>query len=592
MALMNPDTAAEPATLADVIARRALRVHFQPIVSVPTGRVLAYEALSRGPQGSAYANPLPMFQAAREHGLLASLERVCRERAIESWVDTGLSELLFLNVSPEVLIDPSHISGITIQLLADHGLTPPHIVIEITEQSPGIDPGLMAEAAEHYQSMGFSIALDDLGDGYAGLRLWSQLDPDYVKLDRHFVSGLDHDRVKRRFVRSIIDIAHSLGSRVIAEGVEQEGELDALLELGADYCQGWLFARPNPAPHLAREKLDSCLVALAASRRPSVAATEIRRLCVTLPALETTLSVATAAERFSRLPEANALAVVDEQGTPVGLLGRRQLMALLGNRFGFDLYGRQSIDKIMQRGALCVEAGEPLERVSRKVTGRDDSMRDEDFIITDGGRYLGIGHVINLLQLFTEQQVQIARQANPLTQLPGNRPIRAALEHYRSQASPFVACYLDLDHFKPFNDRFGYAMGDQMILTLARVLSDAAGRNDFLGHLGGDDFILLLNDDSGLQSKLSRIQRCFRDESLQLLPESERQAGGFHAKDRFDQWRFFPITRLSITALRVPPTARIDNFGDLWSRFKGAAKRAENGRVVVTVRTNSDEIPR
>lgn len=584
MALMNPDTAAEPATLADVIARRALRVHFQPIVSVPTGRVLAYEALSRGPQGSAYANPLPMFQAAREHGLLASLERVCRERAIESWVDTGLSELLFLNVSPEVLIDPSHISGTTIQLLADHGLTPPHIVIEITEQSPGIDPGLMAEAAEHYQSMGFSIALDDLGDGYAGLRLWSQLDPDYVKLDRHFVSGLDHDRVKRRFVRSIIDIAHSLGSRVIAEGVEQEGELDALLELGADYCQGWLFARPNPAPHLAREKLDSCLVALAASRRPSVAATEIRRLCVTLPALETTLSVATAAERFSRMPEVNALAVVDERQLPVGLLGRQQLMALLGKRFGFDLYGRQPIGKVMQTRVLCVEANEPLERVSRKVTGRDEATRDEDFVITDGGRYLGIGHVINLLQLVTEQQVQIARQANPLTQLPGNRPIRTALEHYQRRSRSFVACYLDLDHFKPFNDRFGYALGDQMILTLARVLSEALERDDFLGHLGGDDFVLLLDSDHDLHARLGSIQRRFADESLALLPESERRSGGFHAKDRFGQLRFFPLTRVSITALRILPEAREQSCGDFWSRFKPTAKRAESGRVVVTLK--------
>lgn len=583
---MIPHVAADAAiSLADVIERRALRVYFQPIVSVPTGSVLAYEALSRGPRGSAYANPLSLFQAAREHGLLAQLERVCRERAIESWIDTGLSELLFLNISPEVLIESSRHSGIAIQSLADYGLTPPHIVIEITEQSPDIDPGLMADAAERYQSMGFSIALDDLGDGYAGLRLWSQLNPDYVKLDRHFVSGLDRDRVKRRFVHSIIDIAHSLGSRVIAEGVEQEGELDALMELGADYCQGWLFARPDPAPHLEREKLESRLVALSGARRSSAAATEIRRLCVALPALDTSLSVAAAAERFSRMPEVNALAVINEYQMPVGLLGRQQLMALLGKRFGFDLYGRQPIARVMQTRALCVEANEPLERVSRKVTGRDETTRDEDFIITDGGRYLGIGHVINLLQLFTEQQVQIARQANPLTQLPGNRPIRAALEHFLRQGQTFVACYLDLDHFKPLNDRFGYALGDQVILTLARVLSESLERDDFLGHLGGDDFVLLLGSDRDLQARLSAIQCRFVDESLALLPQSEREAGGFHAKDRFDQWRFFPFTRLSIAALRVPPNARLESFGNLWSRFKTVAKRADNGRAVATLKS-------
>ncbi|MCE3028223.1 bifunctional diguanylate cyclase/phosphodiesterase [Salinicola sp. DM10] len=578
-----PNVPAVPA-LQRLLDARDLRMHFQPIVSVPTARVLGYEALARGPQGSPYASPLPLFCAAREAGQLAPLERLCRERAVESWVATGLSELLFLNVTPEVLIDPAHIGGQTVALLAAHGLSPQQIVIEITEQSPGIEPRLMAEAAQHYQAMGFAIALDDLGDGYAGLRLWSQLNPDYVKLDRHFVSGLDHDRVKRRFVRSIIDIAHSLGSRVVAEGVEREGELQALVELGADFYQGWLFARPSPAPQDQRAELEAQLTALAAARRQSAAATEIRRLCVALPTLGAGTSIAEAAECFSRLPNASALAVVDQRRQPLGLLGRQQLMALLGKRYGFDLHGRQPVETVMQRRALCVEAGEPLEQVSRKVTGRDESMRDEDFIITDAGRYLGIGHVINLLQLFTEQQVQLARQANPLTQLPGNRPIRAALEHYQRQNKPFVACYLDLDHFKPFNDRFGYALGDQMILTLARVLSESVEREDFLGHLGGDDFIMLLDSAAGLHRRLARLQHNFAAESLELLPETERLAGGFEAKDRFDQLRFFPHTRLSITALQVPADAHVDSFGDLWSRFKSAAKRAPHGRVVVRLR--------
>ncbi|WP_295036141.1 bifunctional diguanylate cyclase/phosphodiesterase [Salinicola sp.] len=588
MAFMNPPLAPiDNPSLEEIVARRDLSVHFQPIVSVATGHILAYEALSRGPRDSPYANPIPMFRAARACDLLAALECGCRERAIESWVGTGLGELLFLNVSPEVLIDPENLGGRTLALLEQHGLSPARIVIEITEQSPGIDPDLMAEAARYYQAIGFSIALDDLGDGYAGLRLWSQLNPDYVKLDRHFVSRLDEDRVKRRFVRSIIDIAHSMDSRVIAEGVEREGELDTLLELGADYCQGWLFARPDAAPHRMREALEARLASLAANRRPATAATEIQRLSVPLPALDADLCVAEASERFSRLPHANALAVVDGRSRPIGILGRQQLMALLGKRFGFDLHGRQPITKVMRTQALCVEAHEPLERVSRKVTGRDEASRDEDFIITDGGRYLGMGHVINLLQLFTEQQVQLARQANPLTQLPGNRPIRVALEHYQRQARGFVACYLDLDNFKPFNDRFGYALGDRMILALANLVSSELGREDFLGHLGGDDFILLLDDGKNLHRRLAGIQRRFIAESHALVPADARAEGGFHAKDRYDQWRFFPLVRLSIIALRVGAEARVESFGDLWSHFKPAAKRAGNGRIVVRLDRHS-----
>ncbi|WP_110685505.1 bifunctional diguanylate cyclase/phosphodiesterase [Salinicola aestuarinus] len=584
-----PNTVAtEEETLIDVIERRRLRTHFQPIVSVATGRILAYEALTRGPEGSSLATPLALFAAANRCRRLAALEQACLACALERWARTGLDALLFLNISPDVLIDVPVFVETFVPLLDRVGLAPTQIVLEITEQSPGIDPQRMATSVEHYQSLGFSFALDDLGDGYAGLRLWSELTPSYVKLDRHFVSGIDGDHVKRRFVRSIIDIAHSLGGRVIAEGVERQAELDALLELGADYCQGWLFAHPDPQPRRVREALEARVAALRETSRDYATVMEIRRLCVELPALGSSIDVASAVERFTRMPEVNALAVVDEHGRPLGLLGRQQLMALLGKRFGFDLHGRQPISQVMQAQALCVEACEPLERVSRKVTGRDEASRDEDFIITDGGHYLGVGHVINLLQLVTEQQVQVARQANPLTQLPGNQPIRAALERYQHRARTFVACYLDLDHFKPFNDRFGYALGDQMILILARVLSEATGREDFLGHLGGDDFVLLLDGDARLHQRLGAIQSRFQRESSELLPTLERAAGGFHAKDRFDQWRFFPHTRLSIIALRTPPGAALESFGDLWSRFKTPAKRADNGRAVVTIKSFDD----
>ena len=212
-------TEATDPSLSAIVREGRIDVHFQPIVAIRSGRVFAYEALSRGPRDTVYAHPLTMFEAARKQSLLAPLEAVCRHRAITAWADQELDELLFINVSPEVLLDPKHRSGETLRLLTRLGIPPHRLVIELTEQSPGIDPDLMAEAVRHYQSMGFTIALDDLGEGYASLRHWSQIRPGFVKLNRHFVSELDRDRVKRRFVRAFLDVAHGMGSRVIAEGV-------------------------------------------------------------------------------------------------------------------------------------------------------------------------------------------------------------------------------------------------------------------------------------------------------------------------------------------------------------------------------------
>jgi EAL domain-containing protein (putative c-di-GMP-specific phosphodiesterase class I)/GGDEF domain-containing protein/CBS domain-containing protein len=573
-----------PLSLAEVIDTEFLEVHFQPIVSPRAGRVIAYEALARGPAGTPYVQPLTMFDEARASGRLASLEQACRRKAITGWAAQGLEDRLFLNVSPEVLLDPAHRSGMTRELLERSGLAPHRLVIELTEQSPGIDHELMAEAVCHYQSMGFAIALDDLGDGYASLRLWSHLSPEFVKLDRHFVQGIDNDRTKRRFVRSFIEISHGLGSQIIAEGVERVEELDVLLELGVDFCQGWLFGHPTPRPGQERAVLNDRLVELQRRNRRQLVDSALHKLVQPQPALAPDTTVAEAAERFGELPQVNALAVVDDECRVIGTLSRRQLMGLVGKRYGFDLHGKQPVSRVMNPAALTVEVSEPLEQVSRKVTAREHEVSDEDFSITKNGLYQGMGQVLRLLQLITERQVQLARQANPLTQLPGNLPIRAALERNCQMSLPFVACMFDLDNFKPFNDRFGYALGDSLLLTLAETLQADCEEGDFIGHLGGDDFVLLLARVTDVQRRLARLQARFVEACRGKLPRQAIEAGGFHAMDRFGTRRFFPLTRASVVALTVTEPLPIETISDIWGQWKSVAKRSANGRAVLVGR--------
>lgn len=580
LAPASSDQSSAPA-LSDVVREERIDVHFQPIVAIRSGGVFAYEALSRGPSESIYAHLLTMFEAARKQSLLAPLEAVCRQRAITAWAAERLDELLFINVSPEVLLDPQHRNGETLRLLTRLGIPTHRLVIELTEQSPGIDPDLMAEAVRHYQSMGFTIALDDLGEGYASLRLWSQIRPDFVKLDRHFVSELDRDYVKRRFVRAFLDVAHGMGSRVIAEGVEREEELDCLHELGVDYYQGWLFARPSPTPKAERAALNEHLAHLVARQKSPSQTGMGRHICKVLPSLGITVTVAEASERFSSMADVGAMAVVDDQAIPIGVLTREAVMALVGKRFGFDLHGRDPVTKAMHVAPLCVEVTEPLDQVSRKVTGRGIDQRDEPFVVTQHGRYVGMGQLVALLQQITEEKVAIARQANPLTQLPGNAPIRAALDDFVGERKPFVACYLDLDYFKPFNDRFGYVMGDQVLLDVAVTLDTMKGQHDFLGHLGGGDFVLLLESREDLHGFLAALQQAFVARFTPRLPVEVVRDNGFMAQDRFGQERFFALPRLSVAALCVPAGQAPHSFGDYWSSLKQSAKRAVNGRLVV-----------
>ncbi len=233
--------------LQRLLLQRDLRMRFQPIVNTRERTVLGYEALVRGPENSPLHSASALFETAQEQGLLAALERICREMACQRFVELDLPGKLFLNVSPMALTDPQHPQGETLRILERTGLAPSRVVIELSEHYP-TDIELLARATRHYAGMGFQIAIDDLGSGYSGLRLWSEIRPDYVKIDRHFVANIQNDRIKREFVRFIRDIAARIGCHVIAEGIESAGEYLTLHGLGISNLQGFYLGLPQEVP--------------------------------------------------------------------------------------------------------------------------------------------------------------------------------------------------------------------------------------------------------------------------------------------------------------------------------------------------------
>lgn len=234
-----------------LLLQRDLHILFQPITDLRRRRMLGYEALVRGPEGSALHGAAALFDTARQTHMLAELEYLCRELAIREFVQHRLPGKLFLNISPLCLTDPQHPQGETLRILEREGLAPSRVVIELSEHDPTPDRELLAQATRHYAGMGFGIAIDDLGAGHSGLRLWSELRPDYVKIDRHFVENLNQDRIKREFVRFIRDVAQRLGCGVIAEGIETAAECRVLRQLGVHALQGFHLGRPQPAGRLA-----------------------------------------------------------------------------------------------------------------------------------------------------------------------------------------------------------------------------------------------------------------------------------------------------------------------------------------------------
>lgn len=234
-------------TLDQIIEEQDITIVFQAIFDIRKQRIHGYEALTRGPRDSHLHSPLKLFAVAERLGRLSELELISRKKAISSFVGQELPGKLFLNVSPQVLLERSHPSGETLHYLESCGLASRKLVVEITEQQK-VDDAMLKQASNHYRRLGFDIAIDDLGAGHSGLRQWSELMPDIVKVDRYFVENCHMDMVKKAFLKSIISLAKATNAMVIAEGIELEAEFKLLAQLGVSLCQGYYLEKPNSRP--------------------------------------------------------------------------------------------------------------------------------------------------------------------------------------------------------------------------------------------------------------------------------------------------------------------------------------------------------
>jgi EAL domain-containing protein (putative c-di-GMP-specific phosphodiesterase class I) len=232
--------------LQDLLLGHEIHTVFQPIVDLQQGGLLGFEALSRGPGGTSHASPISLFEAAAAADLVFELDRHCRRRALKTARGLPAPFLLFINIVPASMYDPDFQGTSLIRLLEGFGLSPERIVLEVSEQYAIENYTLFVEALQNFTHMGFSIAVDDIGAGYSGLEKIAHLNPRYLKFDMQLVREIDQSHVKREMTRALKAFADKMDSRIIAEGIEREGEKNTLMELNIHYGQGYLLGRPAP----------------------------------------------------------------------------------------------------------------------------------------------------------------------------------------------------------------------------------------------------------------------------------------------------------------------------------------------------------
>jgi EAL domain-containing protein (putative c-di-GMP-specific phosphodiesterase class I) len=222
---------------------------FQPILQIDNSKIFGFEGLTRGPTTSLLHLPAQLFAAGNRAGLLIELEMLCCRKVVRQFSRIGAQGNLFLNVSPQTVLwvreDIERISN----FIVDCGMQLEQTVIELTEHQHITDHSAFHRALKLFRAAGFRVAIDDLGEGFSSLRLWSELRPDFVKIDIHFIQGISRDPLKLQFLKSLQQIAIRCETELVAEGVEDIADFRVLRDLGISYAQGHLIERPSKEPN-------------------------------------------------------------------------------------------------------------------------------------------------------------------------------------------------------------------------------------------------------------------------------------------------------------------------------------------------------
>jgi EAL domain-containing protein (putative c-di-GMP-specific phosphodiesterase class I) len=234
--------------------RGELLLHYQPIVSIPTGQVVGAEALLRWAHpGMGLVSPLDFIPIAEETGLIVEIgEWVVSEslRQLARWREqragAGPDLWISVNVSGRQLRDRSLVDHVEAELRR-HAVPAELLVLEITESAMMADADVAASLLHRLRALGLTLAVDDFGTGYSSLGHLRSFPVSKVKIDRDFVSGIEHDQDDAEIVRAVVAMSLAMGLDIVAEGVETEGQRDLLERLGVQLGQGWLFGRPAAA---------------------------------------------------------------------------------------------------------------------------------------------------------------------------------------------------------------------------------------------------------------------------------------------------------------------------------------------------------
>lgn len=459
------------------------------------------------------------------------------------------SRMLFINVNPNIMHDENFKKGFTREFLMQFHIEPQNVIFEITENNVILDMGGFLSTIDHYRSQDYQIAIDDAGAGYSGLNLISDVNPNYIKLDMKLIRGINTDKLKYALVKGMVELSRTSKIKLIAEGIETKEEMETLIALGVQYGQGYFIQKPTfEVEDISIEVIKTIITSqykLQQKYQDNSAFMGVKGLSSYTAIVSPKVTASYVYNIFKQNPSFFGLCIVENE-VPLGIITYEKLARKMSGHFGFSLYQNKPISELMDRTFLSVEYDTPISTVSYMAMSRNNDSLYDGIVVTENGKYIGTVTIKDLLQKKTEIEVDHAKHQNPLSGLPGNMIIEERLKRCLKCNTSYSVAYIDIDNFKAYNDVYGFEKGDLIIKLLADILRSLISEEYFIGHIGGDDFVVIL-DDHIEEDYFNKVINQFETEVLAFYHPSDIQNGYIRTVNRHGEIEQYPL--LSLTSV-------------------------------------------
>lgn len=471
-------------------------------------------------------------------------------------------------------------------LLAAAGLKPERIILSLSHTSLPHSQEAVLKLVAQLRECGYLIAIED--QCLAGLRLrllYDQL-AELICIDPFLIQGLDQDPRKRLLLTQRIRAAQSLGAKVWASQIDSEALMRVCQDLGCDLLSGDALGTAAANPEQLAPSYPQVSDQRKMRRRDDAGPELVRAQLERLPTLPVDAPMQQVFDLFRQHVEYSYFPILAANGRPLGLLQERDIKRFIYSSYGRELLANRALKKSLAdflTPCPIVDIGASAEQILEVYAASD---HPPGVLVTEDWKYYGFLSQGDLLHLIEQQNLASAREQNPLTGLPGNRQILEFITKTLEKVDCSRALvYFDFDHFKPFNDRYGFRHGDRMIQLFGDLLRKSLlTETAFVGHIGGDDFFAGFQgiDEAHLLQVVKGLLRDFAHSAESLYDPNDRKRGYIEAPARTsDETRKLPLIRCSAAMLLIPAGVENPNEIEVITRrmatLKKAAKASADG---------------